>query len=88
MIEIFIDFMKEINISQIVVIYAGMFVFYNRLDKKIDKLEGKFEKLEGKFEKLNEKVEDIDRSLCCIEGSLSTHGHCLFNQSKNDKKII
>lgn len=78
MIDAFIELMKEVNISQIFIIFAGMWFFYNRLDKK----------LEDKFDKLSENVEDIDRRLCRIEGSLSTHGHCLFNQSKNDQKIV
>jgi hypothetical protein len=36
--------------------------------------------------KLSSKVEDVDRRLCRIEGSLSSHGHCLFNQAHQEKK--
>lgn len=68
----FIDLLKQINIAQIFVILAGFWLFYNRLDKKIDKL--------------SDKVEDVDRRLCRIEGSLQTHGHCLFNQIKPEQK--
>lgn len=68
----FIELLKEINIIQIIILFMGAWFFYNRLDNKIDKL--------------GEKVEDIDRRLCRIEGSLSTHGHCLFSQSKPEQK--
>lgn len=77
--DLIIELLKEINIAQIVIIFGAMWFFYKRLEVKI-------EKLENKIEKLNEKVEDIDRRLCRIEGSLSTHGHCLFNQEKPERK--
>lgn len=70
------ELLKQINIAQIFVILAGIWFFYTRLDSKMDK----------RFTKLEEKVEDIDRRLCRIEGSLSTHGHCLFNQAKPEQK--
>lgn len=126
----FIELLKQVNISQIFVIFAGFWIFYNRLDKKIDKnkdeikqdlqkmndkidkveinLNNKVDKLElkidrveinlnhridkveinlsDKIDKLSEKVEDVDRRLCRIEGSLQTHGHCLFSQSNSEKK--
>lgn len=40
----------------------------------------------SEIKETNKKVEDIDRRLCRIEGSLSTHGHCLFNQSHKETK--
>ena len=92
MIDAFIEHMKDMNISQIFVIFAGMWFLYNRLDKKITDLKGDIKSLEvelkGDIKELGVKIEDIDRRLCRIEGSLSTHGHCLFNQSKNDQKIV
>lgn len=42
--------------------------------------------ISGRIDRLSEKVDDIDKRLCRIEGSLATQGHCLFNQSHNDKK--
>ena len=78
--EVLIDLMKEINIAQLIAIGCMGWFFYNRLDKKIDKVG-------ERIDKLSEKVEDIDRRLCRIEGSLSTSGHCLFNQSKCEQKI-
>jgi hypothetical protein len=79
----FIEFLKEVNIIQIFIIFAGGWFFYNRLDNKLDK---SINGLESKIDKLSEKVEDIDRRLCRIEGSLSNHGHCLFNQAKPEQK--
>lgn len=42
--------------------------------------------LKQELSKLGEKVEDVDRRLCRIEGSLSSHGHCLFNQVKPEQQ--
>lgn len=55
----------------------------NELKQEIDKNK---DELKQEIEKLSVKVEDVDRRLCRIEGSLATHGHCLFNQKQPDKK--
>lgn len=83
--DIVFEYLKEINIAQLIAIALMGWFFYCRLNNKIEKVD---EKLTGKIDKLNEKVEDIDRRLCRIEGSLSTHGHCLFNQGTSDKKAV
>lgn len=77
--EQFVELLKEVNIVQIFVLLGAFWMFYRRLDEKIDKTN-------ERIEKLSEKVEDVDRRLCRIEGSLQTHGHCLFNQSKPEQK--
>lgn len=74
-----VEFLKQVNVAQIFVILVAIWFFYSRVDKKI-------EKLDMKIEKLGEKVDDLDRRLCRIEGSLSTHGHCLFTQAQTEKK--
>ncbi len=88
--EELIEILKNINITQTITIFIGLWFFYNRLHKKIDNLDKKIdkvdEKLTNRIDKLNEKVEDVDRRLCRIEGSLSNNGHCLFNQNHNNKK--
>lgn len=62
----------------------------NKLSEKVEgldrRLSEKVERLSEKVERLSEKVEDVDRRLCRIEGSLATHGHCLFNQAKPEQK--
>jgi hypothetical protein len=83
MSETIIEFLKEINIGQLIAI-AGMFwFFYSRLDNKMDE---RFNKLGDKVEKLEGKIEDIDRRLCRIEGSLATQGHCLFSHQNQPEK--
>lgn len=72
----FVELLRQVNIAQIFIIFAGGWIFYNRLKNDLG----------TKIDKLNEKVEDIDRRLCRIEGSLATQGHCLFNQQKQEKK--
>ena len=74
-----VEILKEVNIAQVFIILFGIWWFYTRLDNKIDKVN-------DRIDKLSEKIEHIDRRLCRIEGSLSTHGHCLFNQSKPEQK--
>lgn len=74
--EPFIEILKEVNVIQIFVILGGFWMFYNRLDKKINYLD----------QKLSNKIDDIDRRLCRIEGSLATQGHCLFSQKQPDRK--
>ncbi len=77
--DLFVQLLKEVNVVQIFIILCGVWVFYNRLDKKIDKTH-------ERIDKLSEKVEDVDRRLCRIEGGLQSHGHCLFNQAKPEQK--
>lgn len=77
--ENLIEFLKDINIAQIIILLVAMWFFYNRLDQKI-------EKTKDRIDKLSEKVEDVDRRICRIEGSLASHGHCLFNQNLPEKK--
>jgi hypothetical protein len=88
--EYFILLLKEINIMQIFIIFAGMGFFYNRLDAKIDKFDKKIddsvETLNKRIDHLSDCLSDVDRRLCRIEGSLQVHGHCLFNQQKPDRK--
>ena len=33
-----LELLKEINIAQIVIVFVGLWFFYNRLDNKIEKL--------------------------------------------------
>lgn len=91
--------LKEVNIAQILIMFCGMWFFYNRLDSKIDKTHERIDRVEAgigaridktneRIDKLSEKVEDIDRRLCRIEGSLTTHGHCLFKQGVQDQKVL
>lgn len=42
----YIKLLEQVNIAQIVLILGGMWIFYNRLDKKINRLEDRMTKLE------------------------------------------
>ena len=134
MSDLVVEFLKNVNIIQLIATGIMIWFFYNRLCTKIEKTEEKqktdieklgerqkteieklgerqkidmeklgekiekleerqkadMEKLEERqkadMEKLGDKIEDIDRRLCRIEGSLSTHGHCLFNQRQPEKR--
>lgn len=66
--------------------------FEDKLNERCNKFESKLnercDKMEKNIDNLSSKIEDVDRRLCRIEGSLSTHGHCLFYQSANEKKAL
>lgn len=68
-----LSILKEVNIIQLISIGIMLYFFYNRLN--------------GKIERLSCRVDDIDKRLCRIEGSLSVHGHCMFSQNKNEKRV-
>ncbi len=54
--EAFLEILKEINIVQIVIIFAGMWFFYNRLDNKINRLEQRIDDVEKKLETVQDKL--------------------------------
>ena len=81
--EPFVEILKEINIAQIFIIFFGMWIIYNRAEKKNDNLRQDIKDLETR---LISKIDDVDRRLCRIEGSLATQGHCLFSHKQQDRK--
>ena len=100
MIEILIEIAKELNLAQLAAIGCMMWYGYSRLDRKIERveerltqkierveerLESRIDGLEAKVEKLSNRVDEIDRRLCRIEGSLATHGHCIFEHAPQKK---
>lgn len=91
MTDLMIQFLKDINIGQLIAMGIMFWFFYTRLDRKINesRIESKQDKdeLKDEIKSLADKVEDIDRRLCRIEGSLATQGHCLFSQSQTEKKV-
>lgn len=90
MTDTMLQFLQDINLGQLIGMALMFWFFYIRMEEKIEKnkkeLKHEIEKSNDKIDKLSEKVEDVDRRLCRIEGSLQTHGHCLFNQTKNEHK--
>ena len=78
----FVEVLREINIAQTFVIFAGIWIFYNRLDKKIQKLSddinGKTDKvnndLNGKIDKLNNdlsgRIDKLDARLTRLENDM------------------
>ena len=62
--ESFLEILKEINITQIIIIFAGMWFFYNRLDNKIDRVENRLADRIDKVENsLNERIDRVENSL-------------------------
>jgi hypothetical protein len=74
--DIVVQFLKDVNIAQLLAIAVMFWFFYTRLNRKIEKIHSE---LKTDINNLSNKVDDVDRRLCRIEGSLATQGHCLFN---------
>lgn len=63
--------LSQIQWPTLIAIGAMLYIFYSRLD--------------GKIEKLSEKVEDIDRCLCRIEGAMSVKDCCILKAESQHK---
>ena len=69
--ESFLEILKEINITQIIIIFAGMWFFYNRLDNKIDKVENRLSERIDKVENsLNERIDKVEKRFDKVEKKL------------------
>jgi len=67
-----------------------MFYLISSLNARIDKVEiglnAKIDKLSERVDRLSDKIENLNNRVSHIEGSLTTQGHCLFNQSHKEKR--
>ncbi len=83
-------FLQLCNPVQLIGMGLILYVFYKKLDNKIerkfDECKLDFKEVKQEIKELNTKMHDIDKRLCRIEGSLDSHGHCLFHQ-QNDRKV-
>lgn len=69
--ESFLEILKEINITQIIIIFAGMWFFYNRLDNKIDRVENRLSERIDKVENsLNERIDEVEQRIDKVEKKL------------------
>lgn len=78
--ENLIELLKEVNISQVIIIIASMWVFYNRLDTKIEKLDKKIEKLE-------DRIQRIENDMIEIKTVLRMKECCMIKDEKQIKKV-
>ena len=88
---IFLEILKEINITQIIIIFTGMWFFYNRLDNKIDRVENRLadridkvenslnERIDRVENSLNERIDKVERKLELIQDKLMTRIDNLYN---------
>ncbi len=62
--------LEQVNIAQIVLILGGMWMFYNRLDAKIEKLGARMDKLEARMTALEHAMVEVKTILrfkeCCM----------------------
>lgn len=58
--EQFVELLKQINVAQIFVIFAGIWFSYKRLDVKIGKLDVKIDQVD---QKLSAKIDQVDQKL-------------------------
>ena len=99
--EIVIQFLREINIAQLIPMGVMFWFFYSRLNSKIEKLDVKIEKLDVKLsdridkldtkisdriDKLDIKVTDIDKRVFAIETMLHMKDCCMLKDDRQLKK--
>lgn len=85
--ESFLEILKEINITQIIIIFAGMWFFYNRLDNKIDRVENRLadriDKVENslneRIDKVEQRIDKVEKKLELIQDKLMTRIDNLYN---------
>ena len=85
--ESFLEILKEINITQIIIIFAGMWFFYNRLDNKIDRVENRLSEridkvensLNERIDKVEQRIDKVERKLELIQDKLMTRIDNLYN---------
>ena len=78
--EPFVELLKEVNIAQIFIMFAGGWVFYTRLDKKITDvkvdLKSEINKLDLKIDRvetsLTTKIDKLEVKIDKIETALTT----------------
>jgi len=70
--DLAIQFLKDINIAQLLAIGIMFWFFYSRLDKKIEKLENRMDKLENKISSLEMRVGNIETRVAVMESQLRT----------------
>lgn len=85
--EQFLELLKEINIAQIVIVFAGLWFFYNRLDNKIEKLDHKIDaveerlnkKIDAVVEQLNKRIDLLDKKIEAVQDKLTSRIDNLYN---------
>lgn len=77
--EYFIDVLNRVDVIQILSILSGIWLFYSRLDKKIEKLDKKFDQefkqhkkdIEARFDKQDKSIEArFERQDSCSQHDL------------------
>jgi hypothetical protein len=89
-----VDFLKDINIAQLIAIGLMIWFCYNRMDLKIEKIDKKIDKkiddleikLTNRIDKLDEKLTDVDRRLCRLEGAFASKDCCMIKDDRQLKK--
>ncbi len=74
------EIMKQMNIAQLLVIGVMFWIFYNRLNKKIDTLS-----IEIKW--MQEQIHSLNKRLCRIEVILHAQDCCAIKSSNDIRKV-
>lgn len=81
--EPYIELLKQVNIAQIILILAGFWTFYSRLDKKIEKLD---EKLSGRIDKVDTRLTAIEHDMVEVKTILRFKECCMIKDDSQTKK--
>lgn len=79
----YIELLKQVNIAQIILIIGGFWMFYNRLDKKIERLD---ERLGGKIDKLETRMTALEHDMVEVKTILRFKECCMIKDDSQVKK--
>lgn len=82
MTELILEFIKTLDIGQLVAMSGVGWFFYSRLGKRFD---DRFDRLEKRTEKIEEKVIDIDKRLFAVETMLHMKDCCMLKEERHHK---
>jgi len=81
MTELILEFIKTLDIGQLIAMTGIGWFFYSRLCKRLDLLDRRLDRLE-------EKVSDIDKRLFAVETMLHMKDCCMLKEERHNKVAL
>lgn len=78
-----IELLKQLDISQLIVMGCMLWFFYCRIEKKF---EDRFDKMDNRMDRMEALVNNIDKRLFVVEAILQMKGCCAITDDKYLKK--
>lgn len=84
--EPFVELLKQINIAQILVIFAGGWFFYNRLEKKIEYIRDEIKGIRHDIKDLQSDMKKLEFDMIEVKTTLRLKECCMINDERQTKK--